>query len=149
MTGSVYWDTSALLKLYAAEADSSDYFRLLVSQTGDIVVSQLHRTELYFSLQAKEMRGEITSGSGSKQFAKFEQDISEGRYICLPLGNDVSDQARDILDQCTNKTPPIRLRSLDGIHLGAMASAKVRRLVTADIRMREAAEAVGIKIERP
>lgn len=149
MREAVYWDTSALLKLYVTEADSADYFRLLLSQTGNIVVSQLHLTELYFALRSKEMRGEITTGHARKQFVRFERDIEQGRYICLSVGNDVSEQARNILDQCLDKVSPIQLRSLDGIHIGAMIVAKIRKLVTADIRMRDVAETIGIKIEHP
>ena len=57
MNDIVYWDTSALLKVYAAEADSSDYLQLLISQPGDIAISYLHRVELYYALCGKESRG--------------------------------------------------------------------------------------------
>jgi len=36
MADAIYWNTSALIKLYASEADSSDYLRLLVRQSEDI-----------------------------------------------------------------------------------------------------------------
>jgi len=36
MADAIYWNTSALIKLYASEADSSDYLRLLVGQSEDI-----------------------------------------------------------------------------------------------------------------
>lgn len=36
MANAIYWDTSALIKLYASEADSSDYLGLLVRQSEDI-----------------------------------------------------------------------------------------------------------------
>ena len=50
MANAIYWDTSALLKLYAPEPDSSDYLRLLIQQPEDLAISFLHRVELYFAL---------------------------------------------------------------------------------------------------
>jgi predicted nucleic acid-binding protein len=41
MADAVYWDTSAVLKLYAPEPDSSDYLKLLIRQPGDVAISAL------------------------------------------------------------------------------------------------------------
>jgi hypothetical protein len=49
----VYWDTSALLKLYAPEADSGDYIRLLIQQPEDVAIScgdRYDRTVIGFGL---------------------------------------------------------------------------------------------------
>jgi predicted nucleic acid-binding protein len=46
MNEAIYWDTSAILKLYAPEPDSGDYLRLLIQQTEDVALSFLHRVEL-------------------------------------------------------------------------------------------------------
>ncbi len=54
MANAIYWDTSALIKLCASEADSSDYLRLLVRHSEDIAISFLHRVELFFALRGKE-----------------------------------------------------------------------------------------------
>ncbi len=45
MTQGVYWDTSALVKLYAPEPDSSAYLRFLLSQRGEVILSHLHLAE--------------------------------------------------------------------------------------------------------
>jgi len=50
MANAIYWDTSALLKHFAPEPDSSDYLRLLIQQPEDLAVSFLHRVKLYFAL---------------------------------------------------------------------------------------------------
>jgi prevent-host-death family protein len=57
MANAIYWDTSALLKLYAPEPDSGDYLRLLIQQPEDLAICFLHRVELYFALRGKESRG--------------------------------------------------------------------------------------------
>ena len=47
MANAIYWDTSALIKLYAPEPDSSDYLRLLIQQPENLAISFLtSRSEL-------------------------------------------------------------------------------------------------------
>ena len=144
MNRAVYWDTSALLKIYAAETDSSDYLKLLISQPGDIAVSYLHRVELYYALCSKEARGEIQTGSAKTLFTSFESHIADQRYWEIPWGLDVFEEAQSALDVSLSSSPPIGLRTLDGLHLGAMLAGKVTALVTADNRMRDAASGLSI-----
>ena len=149
MANAIYWDTSALIKLYASEADSSDYLRLLVRQSEDIAVSFLHRVELYFALRGKETRGEIATGSATQLFELFERHISAGRYYIIPWGEDVAMEARKLLDTCVTASPPVMLRSLDGLHLGTLRAAKLQSVVTADLKMRDAARIAGIGVVEP
>ena len=149
MANAIYWDTSALLKLYAPEPDSSDYLRLLIQQPEDIAISFLHRVELYFALGGKESRGEIASGSAKRLFQLFEQHVSSGRYFVIPWGDDVALEAQRLLDASLNATPPVMLRSLDGVHLGALRAARIQSVVTADVRMRDAARIASIGVIEP
>jgi predicted nucleic acid-binding protein len=149
MANAIYWDTSALLKLYAPEPDSSDYLRLLIQQPEDLAISFLHRVELYFALGGKELRGEIASGSAKRLFHLFEQHVSFGRYFVIPWGDDVALEAQRLLDATLNSAPPVRLRTLDGVHLGALRAARIQSLVTADVRMRDAARLTSIGVIEP
>lgn len=149
MTNAVYWDTSALLKLYAPEPDSNDYLRLLIQQSEDVAISFLHRVELYFALGGKESRGEIASGSTKRLFQLFEQHVSSGRYFVIPWGDDVALEAQGLLDASLNATPPVMVRSLDGMHLGALRAARIQSVVTADVKMRDAAKVASIDVIEP
>jgi len=149
MANAVYWDTSALLKLYAPEPDSSDYLRLLNEQPEDLAISFLHRVELYFALCGKESRGEIVSGSARRLFQLFDGHVSAGRYYLIPWGEDVALKARQLLDASLSAAPPVMLRSLDGLHLGALRAAKIQSIVTADMRMRAAARMAAICVIEP
>lgn len=149
MANAIYWDTSAVLKLYAPEPDSSAYLRLLMQQSEDLAIGFLHRVELYFALCGKESRGEIADGFAKRLFELFEQHISVGRYDVIPWGTDVALEARELLDLSLAATPPVMLRSLDGLHLGALRAAKIQRIVTGDFRMREAARSAAIRVVEP
>ena len=149
MAFAVYWDTSALLKLYTPEQDSDHYRRLLITQREHVAISALHDIEFYYALRCKEARGEIAEGASRQLFASFHQHVREGRYFQIPWGQDLIQNARDGLDRCLTQTPPRPLRSLDGLHLGALLAANIQSIVTADVRMQEAARALGIAILVP
>ena len=149
MANAIYWDTSALIKLYAPEPDSSDYLRLLIQQPEDLAISFLHRVELYFALCGKESRGEIVTGSARRLFQLFDRHVSAGRYNLIPWGEDVALESRQLLDASLSATPPVMLRSLDGLHLGALRAAKIQSIITADMRMRDAARSAAIGVIEP
>lgn len=140
----VYWDTSALLKLYAAEPDSSKYVQELIRQPEPVAISELHNVEMYFALRMKAARGEIITGTDRTLFSAFSDHIDEERYLFLTLGSDAIRSACCILDDCLSSGDPVWLRSLDGLHLGVLRAAGIRAVVSADSRMREAARLASI-----
>lgn len=145
MADAVYWDTSALLKVYALESDSAEYHQLLLGQREATAVSYLHRVELYYGLSGKEQRGEIKPGSARTLFDLFKRHLKNDRYFEIPWGLDVVEQSHLVLDLNRSVDPPVALRTLDGLHIGALKSARISKLVTADLRMKEAAVNFGIQ----
>ena len=79
-----YWDTSALAKLYIAEADSSQ-FSTHWARTGIITTSAFARWELYCVLSRKEADGSIPSGAAEIIFNEFLADVSHGLVALLPM----------------------------------------------------------------
>ena len=149
MPSAIYWDTSALIKLYAPESDSARFRGLLRSRSEVPAISFLHRVELYFALVAKEQRGEITPGGAGLLYASFQRHCLEGRYLEIPWGEDVEQKARLALEACRSQTPPIPLRSLDGFHLGAVLAAGVPSIVSTDVRLCDAARHLGLSVLSP
>ena len=149
MSGLFYWDTSALVKIYASEPDSPAYRSLLESRTEQPVTSFLHRVELFFALRHKEDRGEMVVGAAARLFSAYRQHLDGGRFHEIPWGNDVASVARDTLEPCLSAATSVELRSLDGLHLGALLSGGITKLVTTDAKMRKAAETLGIVLIDP
>lgn len=146
MPAAIYWDTSALLKLYAPEPDSDHFRSLLRAQSVPVAISFLHSVELNFALAAKELRGEIIQGGAKSLFDSFLHHREQGRFMEIPWGDDVEQQARIALDACCRSQPPVLLRSLDGLHLGAMLAAGIQKITTTDIRLRTAAIHLGLGV---
>ena len=144
-----YWDTSVLVKLYASEPDSPAYRKLIASCREEPVTSFLHRVELYFALRLKEDRGEISAGGSGRLFGEYMRHLSEGRFHEIPWGEDVTNKATEALESCLVSPVGVRLRSLDGLHLGAMISGGITKLVTTDAYMRKAAEKLNIQLIDP
>lgn len=144
MPAANYWDTSALVKLYAPEPDSAHFRSLLGTQSAIPAISFLHRVEMNFALVGKEMRGEIKPGGAALLFDAFQRHRKEGRFFEIPWGEDLEDQARLALDHCRVQSPPVPLRSLDGLHLGAILACRIQTVISTDIRLRNAAASLGL-----
>ena len=145
----IYWDTSALLKLYAPEADSSNYRQLLLTQPEEIAISFLHCVEMFYALRAKEWREELSPGHAKHLFQSFEEHVKQQRYRVLSWSSDVASESRQLMEQCITASPAVALRSLDGLHLGTTHAVKISGIVTADIRMRQAAAIASIVVIDP
>ena len=75
-----YWDTSTLVKLYVAEADSAQFISQLAA-TGPATTSALARWEIFRVFARKETDSTLTAGAAEALFARFETDVAAGRIM--------------------------------------------------------------------
>lgn len=143
-----YWDTSALLKVYAPESDSTAY-RSFLTLRPQAVICWLHPLEMAYALNHKEARREIAPGSAARLIARFDADEANGRYLVVPWGLDLRRAAREVLSWTARASQPVAIRTLDGIHLAAARIAGVTDIVTDDRRMRAAAAELGFSVVDP
>lgn len=141
-----YWDTSCVLKLYTQEVDSELYFEKLKESNSPICSSVLLASELTYAFHAKENRNELSAQAPLALYQAFCEDCERGRILLLPLGADVRKQATHIATRCYGESPPITLRTLDGLHLATAVVAGCRQIQTADQRMQTAALRLGLQI---
>ena len=85
----VYWDTSALLKLYVSEADSPYFLRLVVGSGESIISSSIASAEVLCVLYRKERARALKPGGARRVFGRFLADIHAGRILTIPFGRDV------------------------------------------------------------
>ncbi len=125
-----YLDSSAIVKLAVAEKESSALRRYL-RRRAPVVVSALARTEVARAL--------LPLGPAAVQ--RGNEVLSRVELIRI------SD--RILLDAGT--LLPAQLRSLDAIHIATMRQlgSSLRRVVTYDSRMAEAAAAMGMTVVAP
>ncbi len=126
-----YLDTSAAAKLVVAEKGSTALRKWLTSRDGQIVSSDLLRTEL---LRA-------TRRAAPEQMVQARAVLDS--VILLTLSTAVCERAAMI--------EPDLLRSLDALHLAAAfeLSDELAGIVTYDRRMAEGATVLGIGVVAP
>lgn len=128
----IYLDTSALVKLVVAEDESQALRHFLGTHADDSLFSAaLARTEL--------IRAVAPNGHAAIADAK---DLLNG-LDTVTLTRQLLDDAGTLL--------PLRLRSLDAIHLAAAQRAgdSLRAVITYDTRMLAAAADLGISAASP
>lgn len=131
MSGSVaYLDSSAILKLVLAEAES-DALRAWTDDRETVTSCALARTEVLRAVR------------------RFDADV-HARARSVLDGLDLLSIDDEILDSAATLDPDV-LRSLDAIHLAAARSLgdDLSAIVTYDDRMLEGARLLGLPTERP
>jgi len=141
-----YWDTSVLLKLFVEEHDSA-LFTALVEESGAVIrTSELSRLELLRALWSKRLEGAIRRGAEERLMHRFESEVEKRRIILVPVTADVRREFEAVVRVCYNRRPPIRVRTLDALHLASALAARAREISCTDARMRQAAEALQLNI---
>ncbi len=142
---SVYWDTSCILALYVPEAISAQAATLAGEENKALISSAILEYEMTFALGAKEARGEISPGAAATVLAKFQSDLQRGRFLLVPLGQDIKVRASRIAANILQSHPPTLLRTLDGIHIATALQLDAREILTADKRMADVSLLLGLK----
>lgn len=141
-----YWDTSCVLPLYIPEPGSAELSELAGSQSEPLTSSQILGFEFLFAVHARVARKEIPGSFASKVQRKFLSDLDAGRFLLIPLGEDMLDHVAQITISLTKCSPILELRTLDGIHLVTAQKLRSEEVVTNDKRMRKAAQTLGMGV---
>lgn len=135
-----YIDTSCLLKLLFPEPESAAVARLVAAEA-EVVVSSLTRLEAEQQIVARRLGGHLTPARQRKVQTEFQHLLRLAPFRPAVLGSTLWDLA---LGQMTRAK--VHCRTLDRLHLGAMAELGVRRLITHDHRQALAAADAGFEV---
>jgi predicted nucleic acid-binding protein len=141
----MYWDTSALLKLYVDESDSSAYWELLLASKRCVYTSTLARAETLCALVRKHHCGDLDSSGVGALLKRFRDDIGGGRIVLVGVSEEVH-SAVERLAAILGHGPIPMLRTLDMIHLGSAVASRSKEIVVADHRLRLAAASAGLRV---
>ena len=135
----VYLDTSALIKLYVAEAFSTEVERL-VAEVDGLVISRLSMLEWHCVMSRRLRVSQISDDYLNLARTEFTGHLSEAYFRIVPFDDTLLIDALRVLDS----VKPIPLRTLDAIHLTAARNAGVTRIATADRVMADAANQLNL-----
>ncbi len=141
-----YWDTSALVKLYAPESDSEYFIQRIARQAAPIMTSAIAETEMAATLVRKELAGALPRGGSSRALAEFRSDSRSGAIILIPYGAQIASETERIARLAAESMPPLLIRSLDLIHAASASLLGADAFVGSDKRLRDLASLLGLRL---
>ena len=140
----LYFDTSAIVKLYHTEPESEKLSEWIGENRIVIPVSLFHSLEIHNAFALKVFRGEITD----EQYEKLRECLAVDRIsgvikeLCADW-NQVFQKAAEI---ARIHTPDHGNRSLDILHIALAMETGYKKIITFDIRQSELAIANGLEV---
>lgn len=144
-----YWDTSALVKLYAEEPDSVAFETHAGLTSNPLGICRMGLYEARATFHRKEAEGSLKSGTAATLYAQLLQDVAAGEVRLTELDSDLDRAYGAVIEQCYRQAPPLPLRTLDALHLAAARLSGSTEVVATDKRMREAARLLGFALFPP
>jgi uncharacterized protein len=141
-----YWDTSALVKLCVAEADSAQ-FQQLAGSAARIVTAAMARMEARSVFRRREAEGALPVGEAAVLSADIDRDIANGRLVIQAADSEVEHNFTTVLEKCFIQAPPVFIRTNDALHIASAIAAGEAEFVTADVRQRAAAQLMGLIVQ--
>jgi len=139
---SLYVDTSCLLKLFLMEPDSARV-QELISAEESVAVSTLVRLEALQGLYGLRLGGRLTRLQHKQLVRRLEDMLQMPPFEMKVFPPSAIENAeRQNMEGAYCKT-------LDSLHLGAMASLGLKRLLTNDDQQAAAARALGFEVLMP
>jgi predicted nucleic acid-binding protein len=139
----MYVDSSSLMKLIVAEAESPSVGQALVSERL-VIVSSLTELEVLVQLRARLLSGICRKKQYGDLIALFGEMRGTELFSFMAISGDVFRLAT-----LQHQKAKLHCRSLDRLHLAAMEELGIRRLMTHDFRQAEAAREMGIDVVMP
>jgi len=140
-----YWDSSALVKLYVQELDSTE-FRELALNARRVATGSLTRHEVRTVFRRREAEGVLPSGEAAAFYDELTADIAAADILIQPETADMEREFGTVLEACFSQKPPTFIRTNDALHLASAKVAGELEFITADMRQRAAALLMGFTV---
>ena len=141
----LFWDTSAILKLYVDEPDAKP-FRTLAQRPEILIISAFGVHELHCAFHRKEFVKALRPGMAEVLYAAFRDEIERGYFRLIEYSRSVQQRAVEVVRACYGANEPVLIRSLDALQLASALAAGATDIVATDTRMRHGAALVGMKV---
>lgn len=139
----IYIDTSSLLKLVITDAHSSAVEEAITVESV-VLISSLTALESQVQLRALSRSGKMKPREMNQAQKDLAEILAGLPFVSRQLkGTVFSDALLQHMDSA------IHCRSLDRLHLAAMAELGITRLMTHDTRQAEGAKELGFEVLMP
>jgi len=135
----VFFDSSAFAKRYLLEADS-DFTIHWCNQATELALSVIAIPELIAAFCRLRRENKLNE----KQYRQIKEEMLTDIVDAL-----IIDTTSRVLAHATRALEEHCLRGMDALHIGAAIACEADVFITADIRQREAAQALGVTVVAP
>ena len=139
LSGPIYCDASALVKLYVPEPESDELNRFLEGRR-DLRVSDLSISEIASSLSRRRREGSLDSAFVARLHRAILDHMGEGVYRRVELIPATHREAERLL----LSLDAVALRAADALHLALAIAGEAASILTFDRRLSDAAGAIGL-----
>ena len=139
----LYLDTSCLLNLFLLEVESAHVVSELAREDR-VIVSELGRLEAETQLRARLVGGSLTKAKHRRLSAELAKTLSLEPFVVVAFPMDAFEGARRLAEKVK-----VHCRTLDLLHLAAMAALGIERLFTTDRAQSTVARALGLAVTMP
>ena len=140
-----FWDSSALVKLYVNERDSTK-FRRFAGDPEVPVISSFTISEVHCAFWRKEISGAVRHGRAEILFQNFLRQIESGDLKLILYDSRVKSRAIGVLRHCYGVPRPVMIRSLDALQIASALEGGATEMVSADLRMRGCGILFGLRV---
>jgi predicted nucleic acid-binding protein len=142
----LFFDTSALVKLFHKEEGSEVVTKLMTAQENEVWISELVRIEFFSAVLRRFRNKEIDEMNLSEAISGFEEQLTS--FNIEPFGHAVLVEAEILLKKYGRNRG---LRTLDALHLGEfrLISESDWFFVASDGNLCEVAQLIGLKTINP
>lgn len=147
----LFFDSSAVVKRYAAETGTNWVFSLVRPSAGNrLYLARVTGVEVVAALTKRMRVGSLTAAQTTKAINRFEREFSN-RYLLVEISSQI---VRTAMDLAKNHT----LRGYDAVQLAAALQANQDRIsvggsplmfISADHHLNAAATAEGLTVDNP
>jgi predicted nucleic acid-binding protein len=139
----LFFDTSALVKLFNTEAGSDEVKKLITNSSNEVYVLELALTEIYSALYRKFRNKEIPEEKLERVHVAIAQQFES--FSIIPLASDIIEESVNLIKKFGKESG---LRTLDSIHVAGwklMAEAEWQ-FVSADKNQLQVVKEMNYKI---
>jgi predicted nucleic acid-binding protein len=141
----LFWDTSAVLKLYVDEPDARP-FRTLAQTPESLFISAFTVHELHCALHRKEIVKALKPGMAEVLYQTFRDEVEGDYFKLIAYTSRVEQHALKVVRDCYAAKQPVLVRVLDALQLASALAAGATDIVSTDARMRQGAALLGMKL---
>ena len=139
----VYLDTSFLISLYSADANSIAAAQMMQASRNVYLVSTFTELEMINALQLRVFRKEILSAQATSSLHDFEQDLRQGVFQFIRRTEDAFQRAHRISRRTTAR---LGTRTVDLLHVAAAIELNADCLYSFDRQQRKLARVFKLKL---